>query len=256
MQTVWITGGGTGIGRALAQRCYERGDRVVISGRRADVLAQTARDIAGAESSHRFFTFAGDAADAAHVDHVVSALAGHGFFVDLFVNSAGQNSNRTFDECDPAEFASAFEANCLSAIRCAKAVLPAMRQRRSGAIVLISSVFGQWASSGSATYSVSKYAVTGTIDLLRQELVGSGVQVLGVFPGFVQTAMTLPFVKPGSFKARFGKTPTDMADAILRALRRGKTELYYPFYVPWFIRLHRWAPLAADRLARRLYHRR
>jgi len=256
MQTVWITGGGTGIGRALAQRCYERGDRVVISGRRAEVLAEAARAITGAGPSPRFFTFAGDASDPAHVDHVVSALAGHGLFVDLLINNAGQNSHQLFDEADPSEFVRAFEANCLSAIRCVKAVLPAMRQRRAGAVVLISSVYGQWASSGSATYSVSKYAVTGTIDLLRQELVGSGVQVLGVYPGFIQTAMTKPFVKPGSFKARFGKTPFDMADAILSALRRGKTELYYPFYVPWLIRLHRWLPLTADRLSRRLYHRR
>ena len=129
-----------------------------------------------------------------------------------------------------------------------------MRQRRSGAIVTVSSVLGHWASAGSASYSVSKYATTGFIDLLRQELIGSGIQVLGVFPGFIQTDMTLPFVKPGSPKASFGKTPLQMADAILRALRKGKTELYYPFYVPWLLRLHRWLPMTADRLARKVKH--
>jgi short-subunit dehydrogenase len=254
MRTLWITGGGTGIGRALAQRCFENGDRVVISGRRSELLTQALKEITGQEKSDRFWTFAGDAASEEHADHVVSTLASHGLFVDVLINNAGQNSNHTFDEATAEEFEEAFRANCLGAIRCVQAVLPAMRQRRAGAIVTVSSVLGQWASRGSASYSISKYATTGLIDLLRQELIGSGIQVLGVFPGFIKTAMTLPFVKPGSPKASFGKTPAQMADAILRALRQGKTELYYPFYVPWLIRLHRWLPITADRIARKVKH--
>jgi len=254
MQTIWITGGGTGIGRALAQRCYENGDRVVISGRRPDPLAQAEQDITGGKKSNRFWTFAGDAASDDHADHVVSTLAAHGFFVDVLINNAGQNSNHTFDEATAEEFEQAFHINCGAAIRCVQAVLPAMRQRRNGAIVSVSSVLGHWASAGSASYSVSKYATTGLIDLLRQELVNSGIQVLGVYPGFIQTDMTLPFVEAGSPKANLGKTPTQMADAILRALRKGKTELYYPFYVPWLIRFHRWMPITADRIARKVKH--
>jgi short-subunit dehydrogenase len=254
MRTVWITGGGTGIGRALAQRCYDNGDRVVISGRRADVLEQALRDITGEVKSARFWTFAGDASNEDHADHVISSLASHGLFVDVLINNAGQNDNHTFDEATAEDFDSAFRANCMSAIHCVQAVLPAMRQRRAGAIVCVSSVLGHWASSGSASYSVSKYAVTGLIDVLRQELIGTGINVLGVFPGFIKTDMTLPFVTPGSPKANYGKTPDQMTAAILHALKRGKTELYYPFYVPWLIRLHRLMPMTADRLARHFHH--
>src|SRR6185436_10422394 len=114
-----------------------------------------------------------------HSAQVVSELQKQGFSVDVLINNAGQNSDRVFDETPPEEFVQAFRLNCLSAIQCAKAVLPAMRQRRAGAIVSFSSVLGQWASSGSASYSVGKYAVSGFIDLLRQELIGTGIQVLG-----------------------------------------------------------------------------
>jgi short-subunit dehydrogenase len=254
MRTIWITGGGTGIGRALAQRCFEAGDRVLISGRRPEVLAQAVKAITGQEHSDRLWTFAGDASDPRHAPDVLAQLAKQNLSVDVLINNAGHNSNHELDQSTPEEFEEAFRINCMSALRCAQAVLPAMRQRRSGAIVTIASVLGQWASSGSASYSVGKYATTGLIDVLRQDLIGSGIQVLGVFPGFIQTEMTLPFVKPGSFKARFGKTPLNMADAILRALRKGKTELYYPAYVPWLIRFHRMAPILADTVARRMHH--
>ena len=254
MKTVWITGGGSGIGKALAQRCYERGDHVVITGRRPEPLAQAIKDISGQATSDRLWMFAGDAADAQHAAQVVTALGAQGLFVDVLINSAGQNDNRAFDETTTAEFETAFRVNCLTAVECVKAVLPDMRRRRSGAIVAISSVLGRWGSSGSASYSVSKYATTGLIDVLRQELIDTGIHVLGVFPGFVQTDMTLPFVTPGSLKSRFGKTPLQMADALLGALEGGRAELYYPFYVSWLLRLHRWAPVWADTLARRLHH--
>jgi short-subunit dehydrogenase len=83
---------------------------------------------------------------------------------------------------------------------------------------------------------------------------GTGVQVLGIYPGFIQTDMTMPFVQPDSFKARLGKTPDDMVEAIFQALNRKKAELYFPWYVPWVLRLHRWMPNLFDRLAERVRH--
>lgn len=251
MRTIWITGGGTGIGRALAERYFQNGDRVIISGRRPDVLAEAVRSISGKDTCDRLWTFAGDAADKAHADHVITQLAAHGLSVDILINNAGQNSHHPFSESSLEDFEQAFRANCGSALQCTQAVLPAMRQKRAGAIVLISSVLGKFASSDSAAYSVAKYAVSGLIDVLRQDLIDSGVQVLGVYPGFIQTAMTLPFVTPQSAKAKFGKKPSQMADAIIQALRQGKTELHYPAYVPWLIRLNHWMPQMAARLAKK-----
>jgi short-subunit dehydrogenase len=168
------------------------------------------------------------------------------------VNNAGANFNHALRETPVDEYRQAFENNCLSAIRATTAVLPAMREARSGAIVNISSIYGQWGSSTSASYSVSKFALTGFSEALRQELVGSGIHVLSVFPGYIRTAMTSPFVQSGTLRSRLGQSPEALAREILRALKKNKQELYYPWYVPWALRLHRWFPAMADRLANRV----
>lgn len=251
MSAVWVTGGGSGIGRALAAHYYREGRFVVISGRRHDALLDAVRAIAGSDAS-RLLAIPGDVADPATATTVLSTLALRGQSVEILINNAGLNSSHGFSQTTEAEWIEAFRVNCLGAVHCAQAVLPGMRQRRSGVIVNISSVLGQFASSGSASYSVSKYALTGFTDVLRQDLQGSGIHVLGVYPGFIQTDMTMPFVKPGSLKSHFGHTPEQIARAIARAASQRKAELFYPWYVPWLIRMHRWMPNIADRLAVRL----
>ena len=91
--------------------------------------------------------------------------------------------------------------------------------------------------------------MAGYTGALRQMLLGTGVHVMGVYPGFIKTAMTLPFVQPGSVKAVLGKTPDQMAAALLYALRRKKRDLFYPWYVPWVLRLQRWMPATMDFVA-------
>jgi hypothetical protein len=60
--------------------------------------------------------------------------------------------------------------------------------------------------------------------------------------------MTLPFVQPGTIRSYLGKSPDQMAEAIFHALKQRKAELYYPWYVSWALRLHRWMPDWSDRL--------
>ena len=252
MTIAWITGGGTGIGRALAEQLYREGSRIVISGRREQVLQEAARKIAASKSTGEVRAIAGDAADASHASQVVSEIKSCWGDIDLLVNNAGSNANHPISETPVEEYREAFENNCLSAIRATSAVLPAMRTAHHGAIINISSIYGRWASSTSASYSISKYALTGYTDALRQGLVGSGVHVMSVFPGYIRTAMTGPFVQQGSLRSSLGKTPEALAAEILRALRRKKRELYYPWYVPWVLRLHCWMPAVADRAAGRV----
>ncbi len=252
MTVAWITGGGTGIGRALAKQLYSEGARVVISGRRGELLEEAAREITASKHSGEIRAIVGDAADPSHVSRVVADVKSRWGGIDLLVNNAGTNANHSLSDTPVEEYREALENNCLSAIRATSAVLPGMRAARRGAIINISSIYGRWASSTSASYSVSKYALSGYTDALRQGLVGSGVHVMGVFPGYIRTAMTTPFVQPGSLRSSLGKTPEELAAQILRALRREKRELYYPWYVPWVLRLHRWMPAVADRAAGRV----
>ena len=251
MTVAWITGGGTGIGRALAERLYGEGAQVIITGRRRELLEAAAQAIAARPSSGQLLAIAGDAADPAHVRDVAAQAAARWGMIDLLINNAGVNLHSEVSEAPVEEYQKSFETNCLTALRATQAVLPAMLEANRGAIVNISSIYGKWASSRSAAYSVTKHALTGYTDALRQSLRATRIQVLGVFPGFIKTDMTLPFVDPGSWKNHFGKSPDQLAAAVLAALRRGNAELYYPWYVPWVLRLARWAPRSADALSDR-----
>jgi len=252
MTIAWVTGGGTGIGFALARRLYQDGASVVITGRRKEVLEQAVTVLQSIPSSGHVLSMAGDASDPSHVTDVAAQIAHRWGAVNLLINNAGANFNQPLSEATVEEYQRSFEINCLAAVRTTTAVLPGMMKANAGAIVNMSSIYGKWASARSASYSVGKYAVAGYTDALRQSLVDTGVHVMGVFPGFIRTDMTLPFVQPGSFKSRLGKTPDQMAEAILQALNRKKTELYFPWYVPWVLRLHRWMPKVSDRLAERV----
>src|SRR5262249_11275911 len=131
------------------------------------------------------------------------------------------------------------------------AVLPAMLSADRGEIVNISSIYGHWGTATSASYSVSKFALAGYTESLQQSLVGSGVHVMGVFPGYIKTDMTTPFVKTGSMRSYIGKSADDMARAILRAVKNRKRDLYFPWYVPLALKMHRCVPKLADRMAMR-----
>ena len=222
MTIAWITGGGTGIGRALADRLLRGGSKVVISGRRKDILDQTAKELADLPGGGEVIAMAGDASDPAHAKEVISRVKTRWGDIDLLVNNAGSNPTHELLETTFEEYLKSFEINCLSSINCTQAVLPIMRKAGRGSIVNISSIYGRWASSSSASYSVGKYAVTGYTDALRQALVGTSIHVLAVFPGFIQTDMTMPFVVSGSMKSRMGKTPDQTRTGPLRRLEEQK----------------------------------
>jgi len=252
MTVAWITGGGTGIGRALAERLYQQGARVLISGRRKEIIENAASEIGASGGPGEIMAVAGDACDASHVMESVSRVKKRWGEITLLINNAGANPNKAFSETSFEEYQKSFEINCLTAVRATQATLPAMLKTGQGAIVNVSSIYGKWASGRSISYSVGKYAMAGFTDALRQVLIGTQVHVLGVYPGFIKTSMTLPFVQPGSLRSYLGKTPDHMALAILKALRCKKTELYYPWYIPWVLRLHRWMPVWSDVLAERV----
>jgi short-subunit dehydrogenase len=250
----WVTGGGTGIGKALAAALYSEGHWVVISGRRKEILTHAAQEITSAHGSGDICAVPGDASDAAYVAELQRSIHERWGDIDLLINNAGENTYHSFQEASPEEFEQSFRVNCMSAIRCTQAVLPGMLARRSGAIVNVSSILGRWASASCSAYSVSKYALAGFTDALRQELTGSGVHVMGVYPGFILTPMTAPLVSPESPRWRMGQSPESMAVAILKGLRRGKREVLYPWYVPVALNLHHWFPGLLESL-RKLFGR-
>jgi uncharacterized protein len=246
----WITGGGTGIGKALAEALCRQGWQVAITGRREAALEAAATDIRSRVSEGQITVFTGDVSKpnevAALYPRVIQALGR----VDLLVNNAGILIYRSLLESTVEDFTESLNINVLSSVLCTKQVLPDMLRRGAGTVVNISSIIGKFASPHTPAYSTSKYALTGFTDSLRQGLAGTGIHVMGVYPGYIVTPMTEPYASPA--KRTYGVSPEKMAQAILKGLRRKAREVNYPWYVSWAVAFYRMFPGPLEALRRRV----
>ena len=112
--------------------------------------------------------------------------AGH---VDVLVNNAGVGGNGVTEETAPAEYLDVMNVNLCGVVRCTQAVLPQMRQRRTGAIVNVTSIAGRVAALAQSPYVASKWALEGLSEGLAQEVAPFGVRVVIIEPGITKTAI-------------------------------------------------------------------
>jgi 3-oxoacyl-[acyl-carrier protein] reductase len=179
MRQVVVTGGGTGIGRAVAAAFAEAGETVVITGRRADVLAKTAADLG---SKVRAVAF-----DAAEPDQVAAALDQLPESVDVLVNCAGGNTDiGTPDPATLAEVAQAWRANLDANVLSAILVTTALRPRLApgGTVINISSIAAHRPGAGS--YAAAKAAVEAWNLSLAAELGPDGITANVIAPGYIE----------------------------------------------------------------------
>jgi NAD(P)-dependent dehydrogenase (short-subunit alcohol dehydrogenase family) len=118
--------------------------------------------------------------------------------IDVLVNNAGIERTGSIEELPIAEFRAVMETNYFGVIRCIQAVVPAMRERRSGCIINVSSISGRLAASPLAPYTASKYALEALSECLAQEVKSFNVRVAIVEPGIIDTAMAREISTPGS----------------------------------------------------------
>jgi NADP-dependent 3-hydroxy acid dehydrogenase YdfG len=183
---VAITGGGTGIGAGIAKGLAAAGCKVTVGGRRVEPLESLASSIS---SEHAVRAHAIDVADAQSVKTFFADIRAEVGDVDILVNSAGVNiQKRTMAEMSPEEWDRVLQINATGAYRCMHEVLPAMRQRKDGLVVNISSVAGKRAISlGGIAYCASKFAMTALGTAVSNEVREEGVRITNVYPGEVNT---------------------------------------------------------------------
>ncbi len=184
MRTWLITGCSSGLGRAFARGALERGDRVVATARQAAAVEDVAKAF-----PDRALALALDIRDPAQARAVVDRAVGHFGGIDILVNNAGYAYRAAVEEGEDEEVRSLFETNFFGAVSMIKAVLPSMRQRRTGTIVNISSDAGRGASPGSGYYAATKFALEGLSEALRKEVAPLGIRVLVVEPGAFRTSI-------------------------------------------------------------------
>jgi len=194
----WVTGGGSGIGQAAAVEVAKGGATVIVSGRRAEALAETVTLIRRANGKAE--AQAVDVTDREAVERAAKAvLARHGR-VDILVNCAGVNiPKRFFKDLAAADWDRVVEINLNGALYCTLAVLASMRERRDGIVIHIGSWFARYQGYvGGAAYNASKQALTAITHQLNLEEGLHGIRGCVIHPGETVTPMQRARPKPPS----------------------------------------------------------
>jgi NADP-dependent 3-hydroxy acid dehydrogenase YdfG len=210
-----ITGGGTGIGRAVAVAFANAGARVVITGRREAKLRETC---ALATGPYEIQHYVADVSERSQVEALVewsNATLGQ---IDILVNNAGVNVvERRMEVLKPESWDYLMNVNTTGVFNTIHAVLPQMRERRDGVLITVSSLAGVRASTlGGAAYSASKHAVNALMKVISVEEKDNGIRATIVAPGEVNTPILddRPVPVSDEHKAQILQ-PEDVAVAVL-----------------------------------------
>ena len=180
---VLVTGASSGIGRATATGFARRGHRVFAAARREEVLDSLAASVPNIQAVSLDVT---DEASVRQAWAKVEASTG-GAGVDVLVNGAGFALTGPVELLAGQEVQRQFATNVFGLLTMTRAALPAMRARKSGRIINISSLVGRTTFPGMGVYGATKYAVEALSDALRQEVAGFGIKVVIIEPGFTAT---------------------------------------------------------------------
>lgn len=187
-RTAVVTGGGRGIGRAVARSLAEAGAAVVVSARTEEEIESVASELR--EAGHEAHAVPCDVTEPADVEVLAEAAAERLGDVDLLVNNAGVAGSAPLHRLELAEWNRMIAVNATGTFLCTRAFLPGMLERERGRVVMVASTAGLTGARYIAAYAASKHAVLGLVRSLAEEVAGRGVTVNAVCPGYVDTEMT------------------------------------------------------------------
>lgn len=201
---VFITGASSGIGAALARHYAARGATLGLVGRRRDALDALARSLPGEHAVYRL-----DVTAPAALAEAAADFNGRFGLPDVVIANAGVSVGTLTEEAgDLAAFERVLRTNVLGMVATFQPFVAPMRERGAGRLVGIASVAGIRGLPGAGAYSASKAAAIAYLESLRVELHGSGVKVVTIAPGYIETPMTavndypMPFMLPADEAAR------------------------------------------------------
>ena len=244
-KVVWVTGASSGIGEALALLAAKRGARLVLSARRTAELERV-RALCADPQQVALLPLDLSAFDAAVAAREAEACFGR---IDVLVNNAGISQRSLFKDTELSVYRSIMELDFFAPVALSKAVLPAMRERRAGHIVMIGSVVSKIGVPLRSGYSAAKHALAGFTEAARAELWRDGLQFTLVCPGFVKTQVSVNALggsgeKHGVVDAAIGQglAPEHCAEAIWRAVEQNREEVLIAGREGLFVQLKRFAP--------------
>ena len=226
-KAVWITGASSGIGAALARAYAKRGCRLILSGRNQAALAEVA---AQCGDGHLILPF--DTADFGAAAQAADKAWDWSGGINVLVNNAGISQRSLAVDTDFSVYQKMIDIDLLGPICLTQALLKRMVARKTGQIVMISSLAGKVGSPLRTAYCAAKHGLIGYADALRIELAGHGISVIGVTPGSIRTdvsrnAITADGSTRGVSDEAIDKgiDPDVFAELMLTAIEEGQREV-------------------------------
>lgn len=248
---VLITGASQGIGYALAVAAAKKGCKVVASARTAGLLDTLTTEVRAAGG--QIVPVTADVADPAGRAAMLAAAVQHFGGLDVLVNNAGVGATGHFMEVQPETLRQIFEVNVFAAAELIRLCLPELRKGDQPLIVNVSSVLGKRAFPGRSFYSASKFALHGLSDAIH-ELSRDNIGVLVVSPGLTKTNFSqnmIERVSRMSMDHARGMTPEQVADATIRAMEKGKSDITLTTGGRLLVIVNRICPWVIERIAAR-----
>ncbi len=192
----FITGSSSGLGRALAEQVLARGERVILTAREPEKLTDLVALYPQTALPVRL-----DVTSAAEIEAAVQAGLAKFGQIDVLVNNAGRGLVGALEEYSPEQIKNSFDTNFFASVNLIRAVLPGMRERKSGRIVNVSAIAGFANEVGFSIYGAAKFALEGMSEALQSEVRHLGIKVI--------------IVEPGPFRTRFIEQSMDRASSTI-----------------------------------------
>ncbi|MBV8988941.1 MAG: SDR family NAD(P)-dependent oxidoreductase [Solirubrobacterales bacterium] len=213
---VLITGASGGIGQAIARAFASRGARLLLTGRRLEVLEPLAEEVSGN-------VVACDLSRREDVDRLIAAARAAA--TDVLIANAGLPASGLLTELTQDQIDRMLEINLRAPIALARALAPAMIERGHGHMVFISSLSGKVAPPASSIYSATKFGLRGFALAAREDLRARGVGVSVVMPGFIRDAGMFADSQAELPRGVGTRTPEDVANGVISAIERNRAEV-------------------------------
>jgi NAD(P)-dependent dehydrogenase (short-subunit alcohol dehydrogenase family) len=226
--TAWVTGAGSGIGRALARRLAQTGWTVAASARTASDLDTLAAEVPGKITAFQLDVT--DAAACVETARQIEAALGP---VDLAVFNAGSYFPTTAEDFSVENFRRTVNVNLMGEVNCMGGVVPSMRARRAGHIVLMGSLTGLVGLPTAASYGATKAALNSIAQAFKPDFERFGITISVINPGFVKT----PLTDKNRFPMPFLISVDAAVDHILRGIARQRFDISFPWQMSFLVRL-------------------
>jgi short-subunit dehydrogenase len=251
-KVVIITGGSSGIGKAMALEFGRKGSRILITGRNKEELDKAVREIeANGIAVTGFQADVSKEADNKRMAEMTLATYGR---IDILINNAGISMRALFEEVDLEVVKKVMDINFFGVLYATRYCLPEIKKNK-GSVVGISSIAGYRGLPGRTGYSASKFALNGFLEVLRTELLYSGVHVLTASPGFTASNIRKrSLTKDGTSQGESPRNEEKMMTAeecalhIYQAVVRRKRTLILTRQGKLAVFLNKWLPALADKM--------